>query len=268
MGPDPPALEVISSTCEIERGLEGLRRALEDPRCAPLRGELLSFPPPDPETGRALVALLGPEQLQDVPQLGVLGVTWFADQPLDGASQAELSMRALGEARCLGSFAGLVVDGEGAALRALAALDRYRQAAAEGCEDCSMEPGPLPGAGPGFRLPPSIQGERLARSAHSQPAGALGALVGSVRAGGDPPQAAWDQVGACGMAALELARVGRRAELSRMLNAAVDGPSATDRLAALYAASILEDPERWPAGPARQRAERLGLVQGASAGSR
>lgn len=69
----------------------------------------------------------------------------------------------------------------------------------------------------------------------------------------------WAEPGLCGLAALELGRTGRSEALPSLLEAAAQGPSATDRLMALYAATRLAPPERWPPGAARERALTLGL---------
>jgi hypothetical protein len=113
-------------------------------------------------------------------------------------------------------------------------------------------------------------GERIVRSGAptAEPATELGALVAAIRRGTEPPAVTWEQTGFCGMAALELARAGRKDQLDALLHASVHGPSAMDRLAALYAAALLVPADRWPAGAARERAAQVGLVQGAAAGSR
>jgi hypothetical protein len=261
-GPAASSLAVLSADCVLSPGLEGLAAALADQRCAGLDQELLSFPPTDPREGRALVALVGPERLMLAYQLHPLILSWYAGEPLEAMSQGELRLLALITARFLGTSDAASMDGSVASQQAVQGLERFRRAAVQACVDCEGQLTPLPLGAPVADLPPSVQGERSLRSASpdQEPTSELGRLVATVRGGGQASPQVWDQVGFCGMVALELARAERVESLPQLLEAAVDGPSALDRMAALYGAALLVDPAAWPPGPARERALAVGAL--------
>jgi hypothetical protein len=250
--------------CEPGPGIEGLHLALHDRLCRDLEAELLSFPPADPEAGRALIEAVGIEPLLGAPQLAPLVIAWYSGVDKSQLDEPTLRLLALATSRALGSFEGLAVEGGTASQAALAGLEPLRSELAGRCEGCAPEAAPLPPPAPTTQLPPSIQGERQARSAapDREPVDELGALAGTIRRGGEPPAEVWNSVGACGLASLELARMGRIDLLDPILRAAIEGPSATDRMAALHAARTLVHPRGWPQGPARERAAQLGLFQG------
>jgi hypothetical protein len=251
----------------VARGVEA-QALWPGPYAAQDAPELLAFPPPDSAAGRALVAALGPERLLDARQLAPLVVAWYAGVDPAALDEPTLLLLAASTARVLGSEEGATHSASGFARASLAGLEPLRAALEARCGACAPAPGPLPAAQLPGGLPPSIQGERMARSADPEavPREPLGALVGSLRQGGQAPPAAWEQPGHAGMAALELGRAGRTEALDRLLEAAVSGPSALDRLAALHAALWLVQPESWPAGPARERG--LALRYELEAGSR
>lgn len=215
---------------------------------------LLSFPPAEPASGRALTAALGPERLLDARHLAPLVVAWYAGVAPASLDRPTALLLAASTARVLGSEEGVRYSVSGFAEQSLAGLESLRAALEARCGDCAPPPGALPTAE--LPLPPSLRGERVARSASPQATAdsELGQLVASVRRGGQVPAETWQRAGFCGMAALELARAGRVEALDSLLEAAVSGPTAMDRIAALHAAMSLEEPDTWPEGPARERA--------------
>ncbi|MFH1465423.1 MAG: hypothetical protein ABIO70_13630 [Pseudomonadota bacterium] len=259
------------SGCTIAPGVEGLAAALHEPACSLIEADLITNPPADPEWGRLLVAAVGPDRLLGVAQVAPLVVLWFADQDPATLDEPTLLLLAESTARLLGADVTGTHEGRiENATRALAGQEALRAALEARCGACAPTPAALPGPSDPGRLPASVEGEHLARSGAPtrESTSELGAMVGIIRRGGEPPADAWERVGFCGMAALELARARRVDQLEALLHAAVHGPAAMDRLAALYAAAALRPPSTWPRGPARNRAERLGLLQGAAIGSR
>ena len=79
---------------------------------------------------------------------------------------------------------------------------------------------------------------RLQRSALPTPDTPLPivAMMRRIREGGLPNEAEWSTVGLAGMAALELGAQDRTEQIPILLEVAQSGPSATDRIAALWAA--------------------------------
>lgn len=257
--------------CTIAPGAAGLAATLHEPACSPVEADLITNPPADPEQGRRLVAAVGPDRLLGVAQVAPLVVLWFADQDPATLDEPTLLLLAESTARLLGADVAGTHEGRVEnATRALAGLETLRAGLEARCGTCAPAPAPLPEPREPERLPASVEGEQLARSGAPtrESTSELGAMIGIIRQGGEPPAAAWERVGFCGMAALELARAGRVDQLDALLNGAIHGPAAMDRLAALYAAAALRPPGTWPQGPARNRAERLELLQGAAIGSR
>lgn len=217
--------------------------------------ELLAFPPSDPGAGRAVVTALGPARLLEARHLAPLVVAWYAGEDRASMDEPTLLLLAASTARLLGSEEGASYSVDGFARASLAGLESLRSALVSRCGGCAPTPGPLPPAALPGGLPPSVLGERMARSADPEalPSEPLAALVGCLRQGNPAPPAAWELPGHAGMAALELGRAGRTDQLGHLLEASVSGPSALDRIAALHAAMWLEDPETWPEGLARER---------------
>jgi hypothetical protein len=231
----------------------------------PGEGSLLARPPVDPEDGRALVARLGPERLVGSPELAPLVVAWYAGVDPAGLDRETLSLVAVSTARLLGARDDPRRSPAELAEEALAGLELVRGALERRCGDCAPAPGALPPVSPDVGESAAIQGERIARAASPEleQASELGSLVGDIRRGEPVPDRVWERAGFCGMAALELGRAGDEGALPALLRAAEDGPTAMDRLAALYGAASLVDAASWPEGPARERATALGWVQGA-----
>jgi hypothetical protein len=227
---------------------------------------VLAFPPADPTAGRALIATLGPARLLEARHLAPLVVAWYAGADPVTLDEPTLLLLAASTARVLGSEEGATHSASGFARASLAGLEPLRAALAARCPECVPPPAPLPSAQ--LELPPSLQGERVARSASTEASAEseLGMLVGALRRGEAPPDDALSRAGYCGMTALELGRAGRVDQLEWLLEASERCPSALDRLAALHAALWLVQPESWPAGPARERG--LALRYELEAGSR
>lgn len=121
----------------------------------------------------------------------------------------------------------------------LASLNPWHQALEEQCIDCAPAASPLPARSaisPARGI--SILVNRLQRSVLPLPDAPtpIVAMVHRIREGGLPNEAEWSTVGLAGMAALELGAQDRTEQIPMLLEVAQSGPSATDRIAALWAA--------------------------------
>ncbi len=85
----------------------------------------------------------------------------------------------------------------------------------------------------------AVVGERLARAGGPDTLPPLGAVAATIRKGELPDEAVWATPGAAGLAALELGLRGDPRDRALLERAAVDGPTAEDRLAARYALTRL-----------------------------
>ncbi len=250
---------------QAERALAALPAVLAGEADRQVEDALLTDPPTRPDQGRALVQALGSERLLDARHLAPLIVAWYAGRDLASLDDAELALLAASTARLLGSDEGADTSTADFTVQSLAGLSRFRDALAARCPGCAPPPSVLPPIGTPAGIPPSIQGERIARSSvpEGESSGTLGSLVGAIRRGQAVSPYVWDRTGACGMAALELARAGQGDQLEPILRAAVHGPTAMDRLAALHAAMRLAPPSDWPPSEARERGMALDYELGA-----
>ena len=125
----------------------------------------------------------------------------------------------------------------------LAGLEPFRSQQQSRCGDCAPAARPLPERV--FPGPVSLsnQAEAHRRSTVTQDADALVRVAVTIREGGTPEEAVWQTPAQAGLAALELGRRGNTADLPVLLKQAVSGPTASDRIAALYAADRLAGPE-------------------------
>ena len=117
----------------------------------------------------------------------------------------------------------------------LASLNPWQTEMKTRCGDCAPAASTLP---PTSSIVPSrgisIAVERIRRSAVPYQGKPMAVMVQRIREGGLPSEEEWSTRGLSGMAALELGVSDRRDQLPRLLLAAQDGPSATDRIAALW----------------------------------
>ena len=134
----------------------------------------------------------------------------------------------------------------------LSGLDPWRTELASRCGDCAPPPAPFPtpaapmqtsshGFDPRAATGVSIAVERYRRSV-LPPMGApspMTAMVRRIREGGQPTAEEWATPGLAGMGALELGARMNVAALPAILAVATKGPSATDEVAALWAAKLL-----------------------------
>ena len=134
----------------------------------------------------------------------------------------------------------------------LSGLDPWRTELATRCGDCAPPPAPFPTPGapmqasahgfdPRAATGVSIAVERYRRSV-MPPMGApspMTAMVRRIREGGEPTAEEWATPGLAGMGALELGARMKVSALPAILAVATSGPSATDEIAALWAAKLL-----------------------------
>ena len=134
----------------------------------------------------------------------------------------------------------------------LSGLDPWRSEMAARCGDCAPPAAPFPTPGapmqasahgfdPRAATGVSIAVERYRRSV-MPPLGApsaMTAMVRRIREGGMPSAEEWATPGLAGMGALELGARKQVSALPAILAVATDGPSATDQIAALWAARLL-----------------------------
>ena len=125
----------------------------------------------------------------------------------------------------------------------LAGLEPWRSQQARRCGDCAPPPAALPPRVYPGTISLSGQAERLRRSTVPVAAGALPTLAASIRQGEQASDEVWQTPAQAGLAAFELGRRGDADDLEILLVQSVDGPTASDRLAALYAASHLATPQ-------------------------
>ncbi len=211
--------------------------------------EALRYPPTKPEQGKALVAELGIEAWSQGPGGREALVVSWGSEDLEGDAPLVL-------AASTASLLGFVSEGRPRA---------HAEAALAAQEDLRVRYAPelaaraFPPSGPeDVAASSSLSAQRMLRSgAPTADTSELGWLIVQVRRGEALDPSVWSTPGACGMAALELGRRGNAGDLDLLLRASIEGPTATDRLAALYAARRLAPVSSWPEGPARERAARL-----------
>jgi hypothetical protein len=132
------------------------------------------------------------------------------------------------------------------------ALRPWRYELLHRCGDCAPPTTPLPPVHDlmsvtHLRVDPlgapstAIAVEREQRAVLASPieGSPLTQMVTRVRSGGSPTPEEWQMRGVAGMAALELARAGRRDSVPVLLARAENAPSRTDRIACLWAARQL-----------------------------
>lgn len=209
----------------------------------------LSYPPTRSAQGKTLLAEVGVEGWARGPGgREALVVSWGAEG-LEGEAPWVM-------AASTASLLGFRADGDprSHADRALAAQEALREIYAP-----DLEAKAFPPVGPAdVAASSSLSAQRMLRSGvETQDSAALGGLIAAVRRGEDLAPSVWSTPGHCGMAALELGRRGRVEDLEILLRASIEGPTATDRLASLYAARRLAPVSQWPPGPARERALRV-----------
>ena len=227
-----------------------LARAVTD--CPDVLAAALEVPPPDAARGYALVQAIGAPAFRAGRDPGerALHLVGWGPPPLPTVET--LQAWAVATATMLGG------SGDGTA--SVAGLEQVRRQLLALCGDCAPATGDIQPPDP--LASAALDGERLARQADPdlESASPLAQVVARVRRQEPLPPEVWQTPGLCGMAALELARAGRG--LDEILDAAVHGPTESDRLAALHAALRLADPESWEPGEARERATRLAEVAG------
>jgi len=228
---------------------------LRFPGCEPSRAAALRWLPADGRQGWALVKqLCGEDFLRQVhaPLATVLSWGPDPDRRQDSAAVAAL---ALSEALMLPSDptwasplreARLLVP-VFAPVRDWYAPDSYPATLPPDADEAGVAP-----------LAVSVSRLRLAALPPTT-AASEAAVMAALAARGQPvPAAAWTHVGVAGLVALEAAAAGRQDLLLPVLDAAVSGPSASDRIAALFAALRLAPVSRWPpAHPAVALAARV-----------
>jgi hypothetical protein len=213
------------------------------PACAEARSAALRRPPSSPAAGWALIGAVGPEVWLHAWRDQPLPALAWGPAPAAGADVVRAA--ALGAA--LRANPGSVHDAQRLAA-CLRALDGAPPDPA-----CPLQPGDAPGEGAGAaQLKARLSG---AGSAVLAPGAAQVAVAVERR---EPLPPAWSTTpGLGGALALALADRGDPADLPLLLHIAEAGGAPLDRVAALAAASALQDPALWPAGPARDRAQAL-----------
>lgn len=99
----------------------------------------------------------------------------------------------------------------------------------------------------------TLRAERAQRAATTDPDPAVTAVL-AVRLGGMPEPGWAEEPGIAGFVVLELGRRGRVEDLALVLGVAEQGPSPSDRLAALWSARRLAPVEDWPSSQEKGRA--------------
>ena len=198
------------------------------------------FPPRDAERGAQLAAAAG-LQLAEETTLRPHLLSWYAGRaPAELPYEAAL-LWALAEGDALGMRGDEAADAEAQALERAAALTRFRDGLELICGACAPDPA----------APEAVAQPTLVRTAELSLRGTVAMddvdarrdVVVAVRQDRDVPATAWSTPGLAGLAALELGRRARAGDLELVLTAVAEGPSAPDRLAALYAADQLADDE-------------------------
>lgn len=205
-------------------------------RCDMPRLALRLFPPRDAERGAQLATAAG-LSLAEETTLRPHVMSWFAGRDADELAYEPLLLWALAEADALGLRGAEQADAEAQALERAAALERFRSALDETCGSCA----PAPAAPEAVAQPTLVRTAELALRGTTplESDDARRDVVVAVREQRPVPDGAWTTPGLAGLAALELGRRDAPGDLELVLAAIADGPSAPDRLAALYAADRL-----------------------------
>ncbi len=220
-------------------------------RCDMPRLALRLFPPRDAARGAELAEAAGLQLAEETTVRPHL-LSWNAGRDPSDLSYEALLLWALAEGDALGLRGDERADAEAQALERAAALSRFRDGLARTCGDCAPDPA----------APAAIAQPTLVRTAELALRGTVPLdtddarrdVVVAVRQGRSVPQEAWTTPGLAGLAALELGRRAADDDLRLVLVAIEDGPSAPDRLAALFAADRLaDDPldDAWTGAAAR-----------------
>lgn len=215
-----PLLDAYPERAEWDDCIDRLRT----PGCEGVRRAAVFFPGPD--AGLADFWFEGPGYRD----------AWAFEQPV--TDRASARVRASAIAALLGSPA-LDRPPKAWAEQALAGQTALREAWAPDLEPTAFVPMTAPQRDV---LVPRLA-ERAARSGSVEPGmPRLAELAARVRMGETPDVR--DEPGAAGLVALELGRMGRVDALETVEAIAVHGPSATDRLAGLYARQRLQSDSR------------------------
>lgn len=232
--------------------------------CTEVTRLAMAFPPPDPETGRALAPFYerGLGFGLNVPAVA-LWTSWFApveSRDLDPSS-----------ARLVAASLGLWLGGCPLAPTPHRCVDEYvcslHRTYTRMASSCGKGPAPMPVRTRQEPLPVHLETSRLTRARRpDQETGSPRAhRMSRIRRESPVPEETWTTPGTAGMASLELAMSEGEDALPRLLRVAEAGPTPTDRLAALYAALQAAPMETWPQGTAREKALRIRSLVVASA---
>lgn len=232
--------------CVADQTPAAIADAVADESCAQVVAWMVRMPPVSPTQGLSLVAALA---AQPGRWFGAragqepLVVSWVAQTPEAALPTEAIPIVAASFHGVLGSPVDQARVGE--AVRAsLRGLRRWRGLMATRCGDCAPSPSALPVPDTKrSEMSIDIAAERIHRASVSnrEPASAPVQLAAKIRAGGDPTETEWAQPGLAGVAAFELLRARRKDMIDTLLRTSAVGPSASDRLAALYAAIELSE---------------------------
>ena len=201
--------------------------------CADARAAALFFPPSSREIGRKMAATWKGDEFP-VPNISYV-VSWYAGRDPMEMYPSELLLLAT----CTAPLLGAPVEGNSTPIEALAGQERLRQGAIHACGSCAPKPALLATyTRTPFPVSIAIAGEVGARGTGTlkDPVAPLGALAIAIRRGEEVPPEALELPGQAGLVALEWGRLGDERRLPALLKMANEGPSAADRIAALYAA--------------------------------
>jgi hypothetical protein len=202
------------------------------PVCATGKSLSVFFPPADKEIGRKLAARWSGNEYPAPASAAV--VSWYSKEDPSLLSEDEL----LGLAAATSLILGIPQYGTGVPVNRIAGLEVLRKALETQCGRCAPKPETLP-VYQDKLIPASsvLSGEIMARGEGERldPVPPLGTLVALVRKGKEPLENATITVGQAGLVALEWGRAGNPDKIEALLKIASEGPSSSDRLAALYA---------------------------------
>jgi hypothetical protein len=244
--PGPPLLDSFPDRETWDRCLDATSSGLdpEDLTCRPALMAALALPPMDRTRGFSLVSSLGSASfVRAPPGWEAIVVSWAAHLE-DGSDPTPIErdaieVLAVAQVAFLGSprmveedsvdrRVDVSVRAQTRALRQLEALGEF------------ADPGAYPPraiAHPFTEPSVVLEAERSLRaSVPFTPEHPLAHLVATIRRGETPEASTWWEPGAAGLGALELGRRGDWQDLPTLVTVAADGPSSSDRIAALYAA--------------------------------